>query len=406
MKRSPLALALLVVSACGSNNGGSGADGGPTPDASANHVDAQGGQPDAFVPFTEATHPTPPIGMSAGGSVLATPKIVPVFFTGDSAAQTEIEAFLHALAASSYWPAIASEYGVGNLTIATSVVATEAPPTTDSALQSLLTAHAAGGSGWPANDANTIFAVYLPAGVVLTGPNGTSCTSFVGYHSEVSNIAYATLPRCSTTTFPDLQYVTIATSHELFESASDPHPTTAAAFNSVDADDQIWKISPGTELADMCETTLAAYQPLVGSYMVQRAWSNASAAAGHDPCVPTLATPYVAAAPVLSPVTVLGFITTRGITVAAGSSQVVEVDLYSDAPTADWTVDAIDVASQINGGAAELSFAWDKTTGHNGDKLHLTVTRIKAGALLGASEFGIASKVNGADVGMSWSLAD
>jgi hypothetical protein len=59
-----------------------------------------------------------------------------------------------------------------------------------------------------------------------------------------------------------------------------------------------------------------------------------------------------------------------------------------------------------NGGAAELSFAWDKTTGHNGDKLHLTVTRIKAGSLLGASEFGIASKVNGADVGMSWSLAD
>ena len=41
-------------------------------------------------------------------------------------------------------------------------------------------------------------------------------------------------------------------------------------------------------------------------------------------------------------------------------------------------------AIDVSGG--ELAFAWDATTGKNGDVLHLTVTRKKAGQLPG-SEF-------------------
>jgi hypothetical protein len=156
----------------------------------------------------------------------------------------------------------------------------------------------------------------------------------------------------------------------------------------------------------MCEHTDAAYQPLVGSFMVQRTWSNASAAAGHDPCVPVLSTPYVEAATNLQDITLSGggqSFVTRGIKIPVGMSTTVEVDLYSDAPAADWTVQAIDVASKYEMSAAELSFSFDKTTGHNGDKLQLTITRLKSGSF-GVSELGLASQVNGVTVGTWWAL--
>jgi len=113
----------------------------------------------------EAPHPSQPIVLNAGGAVLASPKVVPVFFASeDSAAKAEIESFLAALAPSSYWTAITQEYGVGALTIAPSVVTAETLPATmtDTELQTMITSHAGGTGGWPANDANTIYAMFLP----------------------------------------------------------------------------------------------------------------------------------------------------------------------------------------------------------------------------------------------------
>ena len=43
-----------------------------------------------------------------------------------------------------------------------------------------------------------------------------------------------------------------------------------------------------------------AYIRGVGDFMVQRTWSNAAAKAGHDPCVPAPATPYIAAEPMFT----------------------------------------------------------------------------------------------------------
>jgi hypothetical protein len=388
---------VCVLAACGTHHEGGGPDGSPdTP-------------PDTG-PFMEAPHPSPPVVMNAGGTVLATPKVVPVFFANDTAAQTDIEAFLTALAPSSYWAAVSMEYGVGALTIAPTVIATETPPTTDTALQALITSHAGGTGGWPASDANTIYAVFLPDGVTLTMGGGTSCKDFGGYHDETSaHVVYALMPRCTSMTFPGLQDVTIATSHELLEASTDPHPQSAPAFVSIDDDDAIWSLTPGAELGDMCEFARAAYQPLVGTYMVQRMWSNASAAAGHDPCVPVMPTPYVNAATNLQDITITAAgqsLTTRGVTVPVGMSKTVEVDLYSDAEAADWTVTAVDVASQIRMRPAELQLSLDKTTGHNGDKLQLTITRLKAGSTFGLSELAITSKVNNVTVGLWWALVN
>jgi len=387
-------LLALVLTACGSNSNHAGPDASnPTPDAA---------QPDAPQGFVEAPHPTQPIVGNAGGHVLSAPRVVPIFFANDATAKQQLEMFLTQMAASSYWPAISSEYGVGALQIAPSVMATEAPPTTDTALQQLITAHAGGTGGWPANTPNTLYTVFLPDGVSFSAGGAQACVAFGGYHDETNaGVVYALLPRCHSMTFPDLQEVTIATSHEILEAATDPHPMSNPAFATVDNEDAIIGLAPGAELGDMCEYARAAYQPLVGTFMVQRTWSNASAAAGHDPCVPALTTPYVEAAANLADITIQGF-TTRGVQVAMGTSQDIEIDLYSDAQADDWTVDAYDVASHFQKQPAELQVTLDKTTGHNGDKLKLTITRVGAAQQFGVSELALFTEVNGVKVGQWW----
>ena len=389
-------IAAVAMAGCTGNH----SKGGGMPDAAIT--------PDAPAAFMEAAHPSQPLVMSAGGQVLAAPKVVPVFFSGDATMQATLEDFLHQLASSTYWPAVTSEYGVGAVTIAASVIATETPPTTDTALQTIITSHAGGTGGWPASDANTIYAVFLPQGVTLTMGGGTSCKDFGGYHDETQGgVVYALMPRCTTSqSFDPLQYTTIATSHELVEASTDPHPQSAPAYNVVDDANTIWNLGPGGELGDMCETDRAAYQQLVGPYMAQRTWSNASAMAGHDPCVPA-PTPYVEAATNLQMITISAAgqsFTTRGVQVPLGMSATVEVDLYSDAPAAAWTVDAIDAASKFQNQPAELSFSFDRTTGANGDKLMLTITRVRAASQFGVSELGLQSQVNGVTAGIWFAL--
>ena len=205
---------------------------------------------------------------------------------------------------------------------------------------------------------------------------------------------------------PAINAISPAISHELIEASTDPHPATAPGWAGVDDEDLIWDFAPGGEVGDMCEYVAAAFQPLIGSYFVQRTWSNASAAAGHDPCVPVLAQPYVTAAPHVGDVMLDypgGSARTRGVQISNGSSATVELDLFSDAPTDDWTIKVEDVAVVVQMLPAELSFTLDKTTGNDGDRVHLTIKRLKDGEG-GGSEFVVVSKVNNATVSLWWGL--
>jgi hypothetical protein len=365
----PLLLsALALVVACGDNISPA------SPDAALPPPDAPG--------FVEAAHPSVPQVGNAGGTVLATPKVQPIFFAGDDDARATLEAFLAALAGAPYWAATTSEYGVGPLTIEPSIITTDPPPTTDGALASWLAGK------FPSPDPSTIYTVFLPGGVVLTQGTDKSCVAFGGYHSETATgggaLVYALLPRCTSSAFPGpLDAVTTATSHELVEASTDPHFFTAPAYIALDDAHVIWGRTPGGELGDMCEYVHAAYQPLVGSYMVQRTWSNASAVAGHDPCVPVMPTPYLGAAPNFPDLQITTrsgqTLTTKGITVNLNQSQMVEIDLFSDAPSEDYTVVAED-AKSTQGLAGTFDFIWGrKTSGHNGDKLQVLVTRTIAG---------------------------
>jgi len=367
MKIASFCLLALFTAGCGDNDHSAGPDAAVTPDAP--------------LGFVEAPHPDQPQVQSAGGSVLASPKVVPIFFMGDGDAQAQIEMFMTQLAASSYWPTTTAEYGVGALTIQPSVVTTDKPPTTDSALGTWLA------TKFPAPDPSTIYTVFLPGGVVLTQGTSKSCVAFGGYHSETTAsgapLVYALLPRCSSSTFPGpLDPTTIALSHELVEAATDPHPFTAPAFVALDDAHIIWGRTPGGELGDMCEYVRAAYQPLVGTFMVQRTWSNASAAAGHDQCVLVLSTPYQGAAPNFPDLQITTrtgqTITTKGITVNLNQSVMVEIDLFSDSDTDDYSVIAQD-AKMAQGGTSSFAFIWGKSSGHNGDKLQVLVSRTIAG---------------------------
>ncbi len=354
---------------------------------------------------------------SGGGPVLASPEVVPIFFPNDIA-QLGLEKFLNALPRSAYWRTAVSEYGVGPPRILPSIITADAPPTTDDELQFWLESkftppHETPDfvplpTPLPEPTKNTIYVVFLPAGVTLTAGGDVSCKTFGGYHEESRNLhlVYALIPRCPTMG-AEIDAITPALSHELIEASTDPLPETAPAFNELDPAELVWGFTPGGELGDMCEFVSAAFQRLVGNFVVQRTWSNASAAAGHDPCVPTLPGPYVGAAPALDDVTLdygNGETTTLGVEVPNGDSVTIDLDLFSDAPAPDWTIGTDDVASVVQHLPAELSFSFDKTTGNAGDVIHLTIKRLKNGDN-GGSEFVVTSKVDGEVVGLWWGLA-
>ena len=367
------------------------------PDAAQNNV------PDAAIDapssFMEAAHDTPPHVSSQGGPILTAPKIVPIFFQGDGTMQAQIESMLGMLPGSPWWTATTSEYGVGAITVTASVVTTDTPPTTDTALQTWIENHKTGTGGWPANTPQTIYAVFLPAGVTFTTSFGTSCIDYGAFHEETSSgVVYALMPRCSSMVWNYLDDLTRATSHEFVEAVTDPHPYSMPAYNMLDDPHYIWAYTPGGELGDMCAYVQAAYQRLVGNFLVQRTWSNAAAAAGHDPCVPA-AGPYINGALALPLDSTLG---TEAISVPLGTSKVVEVDLFSDAPVATpWTEAAADIDALLYKQPTELTFSWDTQTGNNGDKLHLTITRVANGQN-GGSVVRVSSVVANQSVGQWW----
>jgi hypothetical protein len=84
-------------------------------------------------------------------------------------------------------------------------------------------------------------------------------------------------------------------------------------------------------------------------------------------------------------------LTTLGAAIAPGASKVIDVALYSEADVGPWTVTALSVPV----GGSNLSFAWDRTTGNNGDVLHLTITVNYVESSYGGEPFLIESTLGG-----------
>jgi hypothetical protein len=406
MKPDPWILALLACAAlvgCGSSSSPSsqpdddagtnandaGADTTPTSDAPSDDADESG--PSDVYP---APHPPLPSSKSHGGAVVAHPKIVPVVFDVDPLAG-DIATFMSAWATTDYWKTVLADYGIDKPVVlpVAHVTDTLASTVDDSDIQTWLASQVDGThAGFPAADADTLYALFYPPGVTVTYSGlGSSCSAFHGYHGAApltsgGNAVYSVISRCASipedTTLTGIQYVSAVTSHEVVEGLTDPFVMSTPAFALTDDDHVAWELYPGGEVGDLCALVGEAfYKPADFPYAVQRVWNNAAAASGHDPCI--VQQPghvYFNAAPVLTDDVRVrdnfgALKTTKGVKLAIGETKTIEVDLFSDAPMGAWTVGAIEPFAATPT-AHHLTLAWDRTIGTNGDKLHLTITAL------------------------------
>jgi hypothetical protein len=374
---------------------------------------------------------------------MATPRVVPVTFTSDPNA-SDVVAFLDQLAGSAYWSDVTAPYGIGALRAAPAMRLAEAPPAGDSSqeVEDWLRSKLMSDHRFPQPTDETIYALFLP---------GAPVAGFAGYHLDFA------LPNGSIVTYlvvrndGPIDSVTTTTSHELAEAATDPRPSHGPAWSDLDVDHRGWELlartgsefvgTSGGEIGDVCPFLIqpmwqsplssapprsmlpawsmpSAFVPGI-DYEVQRMWSNRAAADKHDPCIPSAMSPYFNSAVVL-PDTVKATdsagnkFTTRGVHIPVGQTRTLEVDLFSDEPTAPWAVAVEDqtsyqtiicegtgpaapvgAGSPIGAAARPMDAAppdpsmfpacssvdptidrsLDKNTGKDGDRLHVTLTQ-------------------------------
>ena len=133
----------------------------------------------------------------------------------------------------------------------------------DSSIQHMLQQEISMNFAVPQPGPNMLYFLFLPSGVRVVQGGSASCQAFCGYHNDISGqIFYAVMP------FPDcagcsanlstFDALTTTSSHELCEAITDPIPGRG------------WYDDVHGEIGDIC----AWQTKTVGSYTVQREWSN------------------------------------------------------------------------------------------------------------------------------------
>lgn len=385
--------AALAVAGCG---GMAGTGTNPPPG---------GSNPDMASPPYMTPFPPPAPQVYAGTNrIIAAPHVVPIFFKNDLL-QTSLMSFVQSYMSSSMSWQVLADYGVGRGTVGNAVVlSTTLPATiTDTDITNLIVSSVQAGT-LPTADASTVYLIYFPNGVTITRGSDSSCREFEGYHNAVtfpdtSKAAYAVIPRCGRT---QVALLTIATSHELAESATDP---VLQAYSEMIDPYDLWGFNlNGSEVGDLCEnlTDAAVTEPGIG--IVSRLWSNTAAAAFKNPCLPAPASSDVFAVPILSalrPVQINSRLhNIEVVQIPAGQMRSVEVHLMSGvSPSPTWTVTALEVPLPAASGAAgtpSLTFAWQEAPGQqqvkgkNSDVFHLEIT-VPATTAAGLTTFRLTS---------------
>ena len=319
---------------------------------------------------TPSLHTPLPLLRYRGGAILAAPQIVTVTFPGDPLTP-RLEAFGDALLQTAWWKTVASGYcagtacvraGVGGGAGGGHVVFAAAPKGRYSATEvsALVAARVLDGT-FPPPAAGTIYALFFPAGVSLADGVRQSCVSFTGYHSFVRiaveggapvPVAYAAVARCA----PTESTTTTSAARQILNAATDPYGDAYAT------DDEAWGAYFLTEAADLCVAEAAVNE---GGFALPRAWSNPSAAAGHDPCAPlAVGEAYFNASPA-------GGL----VSLAPGESATLEVQPFADRATTDWALTVVDY-DELAGSIPTLALSLDEKMVNDGTKVKLTVTLV------------------------------
>ncbi|MGA7121939.1 MAG: hypothetical protein WBY94_17660, partial [Polyangiaceae bacterium] len=341
-----------------------------------------------------------------GGPLIAAPQVVTVTFSGDALA-SQLQSFGQTVASSAWWDTVRRGYCAGS----TGPCAGDGPAGTFVALPSapaksysdsdhggpssvqpwLAAAIGSGVLPAPAADpvSNTLYVIYFPETTTVLLDDLTSCVDggFDGYHNSMAigsqQIAYAVVVECAPLPppFPGgpqptvLESATIAASHEIAESATDPSVTELGYYLDLsNVDNWGWlDIAGGGEIADLCVDPFGLGQDETtdGSFTVQRIWSNANAAARTDPCNPTPQ----------SEVYFNAFPSQSVLVLDVGASATFEATAFSDGPKDDWTLTAQDWSDSMTASYLSFSIAGGMGTDagpeigvHDGSTARVTVT--------------------------------
>lgn len=358
----------------------------------------------------------PPQIVTAGGSVIAHPKAVPVVFppppvAADGGAadggmeggadggtlNAGLEDFMTTLAGSSYWTATTQEHGVGPLQTLPPVTVTTSPGSSIAytAVESWLLSNIdPPTSGWPAPDASTIYVLFYPAGTTITYGGGyQSCTSFGWNYGSVTTsqnvvVPYVIVPDCfgSQSITSQVQMGTQAATGGLISLVTNPRGLPKTGYGQFDGPHREWSDWIQPFVGGACD---AVEQSFVTSgslpYYVERAWSNAAIKAGHSPCVPALpGEVYFNVEPQFSSMVSYSSngVTSQvlGVSIPVGGQITIPLRLYADGPLAGpWSIQFADLSTfGKNGVTPELTYSFDQTQGSAGDMIELTIGSPKA----------------------------
>ena len=360
----------------------------------------------------------PQVVNTTAGAVLSAPKVQLIGYAADTYLP-DIEKQLTELTQTQTWSEQTSEYGVGPLTILPTITIAGTPPATldDNSgnvtpFEKTLATNTSGANPvWGPADKSTIYLFVLPQGTQVNS-GGLCCdpnAGYFGYHWEAPvgsiYVPYAVVCNCPNFVTPPLTALddlTTTVTHELAEASTNPYVNSNPAFQQVDDNHAIWGVGTfGGEVADMCQNNADAnYTPPGSTYMVQRSWSNAAAKAGTNPCVPVPATgPYFNSYPTLPDMVSLSgstwspAITTEGVKIAIGGTRTIDVVLHGDGTTSGpWTVSVQDLTLYTgDASTAATQLSLDKTSGMEGDVLHLTIKVLRSDATLGGEGFVLSS---------------
>jgi hypothetical protein len=250
----------------------------------------------------------------------------------------------------------------------------------------------------------TIYSLFIAPSTTETDPgSGISFCSLggYGYHDAVTvgttSVVFTVVLEC--TQQQTTAQLEESASHEDVEAATNPYlGSTTMGYRGFDTDHAAWDIYTryNDELADACENWADSYyqESAAFPYWAQRSWSNTSALAGHDPCVPAAVGPYRGMtlfpsqeSTVLVDQSSLGGTAsnTRAFKATLGQPLTFQVGYFSNGNAAPWTI-AYDfpsalfntVGRSVSNGRATVAI--DKTTGQNGDEANVTVTVTARGA--------------------------
>lgn len=391
-----LPLAALLAVACGGSIA-------PAPTQTTNDaggVDAPVDQPDASVPDAAdpinpvypAPHTPMPLVDNNGGRVLQSTHIVTITWSNDDPnLVSRLQLLDDTITTTPWWKAVGSEYCekggapcIGPGTPGEHVIIKDPPPVSGfsdttqgngtNTMQDFIKAQLANNPDFPDPTNDTIYAFYLPPGtdITLDGTQGCANGGFGAYHSTVDlqpkkgpnliTTSYAIIPRCGSKEGT----TTVSASHEFIEAATDPD--VGEGNLTYYMQNQTWAFAGG-EVGDLCvDFTGNNDKVQESSFLVQRSWSNESAKASHDPCVPILpGEVYFNAAPRKQ----------KLVLKKVGDTAVLDIDTYSDAPMPNWNLTAFDYA-QFQQNTTYVGFSFDKPSVNNGTHVQLTVTLKRA----------------------------